>query len=126
MNTLRDAVARVLPEAIEMRRYLHTHPELSGQERATRDYICQKLGQWDIPFRLCTGNLGVVADIGQGSPCIAPRADMDALPIQEQTGLPFASENPGVMHACGHDVHTAVLLALGKLLKERESCLRGS
>ena len=109
MNSLREEVARVLPEAIEMRRWLHSHPELSGQEYHTRDYICEKLTEWAIPFRLCTKNTGVIADIGHGSPCVALRVDTDALPIEEQTGLEFASQNPGVMHACGHDVHTAVL-----------------
>ena len=114
--TLREEVARILPEAIEMRRYLHSHPELSGQEVATRAYICEKLQAWGISYTHCTGNLGVVADIGQGSPCVALRVDTDALPILEQTDLPFASQTPGVMHACGHDVHTAVLLAVAKLL----------
>ncbi|MBR2047662.1 MAG: amidohydrolase [Oscillospiraceae bacterium] len=124
--TLQEAVARVLPEAIEMRRYLHSHPELSGQEQETRDYICRKLTDWAIPHRLCTRNLGVIADIGRGSPCIALRVDTDALPITEQTGLDFASRIPGIMHACGHDVHTAVLLAAAKLLKARESELKGT
>lgn len=124
--TLREEVARVLPETIEMRRYLHSHPELSGQEVQTRDYICRKLADWSIPYRCCTRNLGVAADIGHGSPCIALRVDMDALPIEEQTGLPFASQVPGVMHACGHDVHTAVLLGVAKLLKAREKSLNGT
>ena len=126
MKVLREEVARILPEAIEIRRYLHSHPELSGEEYGTRDYICRKLADWNIPYRCCTRNLGVVADIGQGSPCIALRVDTDALPIAEQTGLPYASRNPGVMHACGHDVHTAVLLAVAKLLKNWEADLKGT
>ena len=126
MNSLREEVARVLPEAIGMRRYLHSHPELSGQEFQTRDYICRKLEDWGIPHRRCTKNLGVIADIGAGEPCVALRVDMDALPIDEQTSLSFASQVPGVMHACGHDVHTAVLLAAGKLLKAREQELKGT
>lgn len=126
MESLREAVARILPEAIEMRRYLHSHPELSGQEYNTRDYICKKLAGWEIPYRLCTKNLGVIADIGHGRPCIALRVDTDALPVEEQTGLEFASGNPGVMHACGHDVHTAVLLAAAKVLKAREDSLNGT
>ena len=124
--TLREEVARILPDAIEMRRYLHSHPELSEQEVSTRAYICEKLAAWSISYRHCTTNLGVVADIGRGDPCIALRVDTDALPIQEQTDLPFASQIPGVMHACGHDVHTAVLLAVAKLLKERETSLNGT
>ena len=126
MERLREEVARVLPEAIEMRRHLHSHPELSGQEFQTRDYICEKLTEWSIPYRLCTRNTGVIADIGQGMPCIALRVDTDALPIAEQTGLPFSSEVPGVMHACGHDVHTAVLLGAANVLKGREETLNGT
>lgn len=124
--TLCEEVALVLSDAIAMRRHLHSHPELSGQEANTQDYICQKLQDWGIPYRRCTGNLGVIADIGHGEPCIALRADIDALPIQEQTGLPYASQTPGVMHACGHDIHTATLLAAGKLLKAREASLQGT
>ena len=126
MTGLREAVKEILPEAIAMRRYLHNHPELSGQELQTRAYICRMLAQWEIPYTLCTRNLGVVADIGHGSPCVALRADMDALPVTEQTGLPYASETNGVMHACGHDVHVAALLAAGKILKEREQTLGGT
>ncbi len=126
MTSLHEAVQRVLPEAIAMRRHLHSHPELSGQEHQTRDYICAMLEQWGIPYTLCTTNLGVVADIGRGEPCVALRADMDALPIAEQTGLPYASEVPGVMHACGHDVHVAALLAAGKVLKQMEPELNGT
>jgi amidohydrolase len=126
MERLREEVARVLPEAIEMRRWLHSHPELSGEEFQTRNFICEKLKEWSIPYRLCTRNTGVIADIGQGSPCIALRVDTDALPITEQTDLPFSSEVPGVMHACGHDVHTAVLLAAAKVLKGREKTLNGT
>lgn len=124
--TLREEVARILPDAIAIRRYLHSHPELSGQEINTRAFICRKLDEWAIPYRCCTGNLGVIADIGRGEPCVALRADMDALPVQEQTGLPYASQIPGVMHACGHDVHTAAVLAVGKLLKAREASLNGT
>lgn len=126
MMTLREEVARVLPDAIAMRRYLHSHPELSGREVNTREYICRKLDEWAIPYRCCTGNLGVIADIGHGQPCVALRADLDALPVHEQTGLPYASQTPGVMHACGHDVHTATVLAVGKLLKAREASLNGT
>jgi len=118
VTDLREAVSRVLPDAVAMRRHLHSHPELSGRETATRDYICQHLDRWGIPYQLCTRNLGVIADVGCGEPCIALRADMDALPVTEATGLPYASRVPGVMHACGHDVHTAVLLAAGKLLRD--------
>ena len=109
-----------------MRRYLHSHPELSGCEENTRRYICEKLDEWGIHYTVCPKNKGIYADLGKGEPCIALRADIDALPIHEQTGLPYASKNPGVMHACGHDIHVAILLAVGKVLKGREKVLRGT
>lgn len=126
MRALRDEVKRILPEAIDMRRYLHSHPELSGCEENTRAFICEKLEEWGIHYTACPTNQGIYADLGRGEPCIALRADIDALPIHEQTGLPYASENPGVMHACGHDIHTAILLAVGKMLKGREQSLKGT
>ena len=126
MNALRDDVRAVLEEAIAMRRYLHRHPELSGMEENTRAYICSQLENWGIPYGICPTNGGIVADVGTGEPCVAIRADIDALPIEEKTGLPYASENPGVMHACGHDIHTAILLAVGKVLKSREDNLGGT
>ena len=107
-----------------MRRHLHANPELSGQEIQTRAYICEKLDGWSIPYRLCAKNLGVVADVGRGSPCLALRVDTDALPVQEQTDLDFASRNPGVMHACGHDVHTANLLAVTRKLNDMRDQIR--
>lgn len=126
MRALRDEVKRIMPEAVAMRRYFHSHPELSGSEENTRRYICEKLEEWGIRYTVCPTNQGIYADLGQGEPCIALRADIDALPIQEQTGLPYASENPGVMHACGHDIHMAVMLAVGKVLKSREQALKGT
>ncbi len=126
MKALRDEVKRILPEAIAMRRYLHSHPELSGCEENTRAYICEKLEEWGIHYTVCPTNQGIYADVGQGEPCVALRADIDALPITEQTNLPYASENHGVMHACGHDIHTAILLAVGKVLKAREQTLKGT
>ena len=123
---LRGEVRAMIDEAISMRRYLHRHPELSGAEENTRLYICERLSEWGISHRVCPTNGGIVADVGTGEPCIALRADIDALPIEEKTGLPYASENPGVMHACGHDIHTAILLAVGKLLKQREAQLTGT
>lgn len=123
---LRGEVRAVVDEAISMRRYLHRHPELSGAEENTRAYICERLKKWEIPYRICPTNKGIVADVGVGEPCIALRADIDALPIEEKTGLPYASEHPGVMHACGHDIHTAILLTVGKVLKNREDSLKGT
>ena len=89
MKTLRDEVARILPEAIEMRRYLHSHPELSGQEFQTRAYICQKLESWGIPYRCCEKNTGVIADIGRGSGSFRLPA-----PVRPQHGSGFQARDP--------------------------------
>lgn len=106
------------------RRYLHQHPELSFQENNTSRYIATILEQLGLEPRIVAGT-GVVACIGHGRRCVALRADIDALPISEQTGLPFASVNPGVMHACGHDCHTAMLLGAAALLHQHRQMLNG-
>ena len=107
---------------VEIRRDLHLHPELSWRERRTSQRICEFLHALDIPFRNGVAMTGVVADIPgtTDGPRVALRADMDALPIIEETGLPFQSEVPGVMHACGHDGHTAMLLGAAALLAENK------
>ncbi len=110
----------IAPQLIEIRRAIHRHPELGFEEYFTSRLVSQVLTAEGIRHRAGVGRTGVVADIGAGRPIIALRADMDALPINERTGLPFASEVPGVMHACGHDAHTAALLGAAKLLKEME------
>jgi hippurate hydrolase len=104
----------------EIRRQLHRHPELAFAEFATGRLIAEQLGNLGIQCREQVGRTGIVANLGHmepGTPCVALRADMDALPITEETGLPFASETPGVMHACGHDGHVAMLLGAAALLK---------
>nr|WP_259391406.1 amidohydrolase [Paenibacillus sp. 1011MAR3C5] len=123
------SAARFIQEQlIAIRRHLHSHPELSHEEVETTAYIRKQLQDAGIriaPFPLRTG---IVAEIGGGKegPLIAIRADIDALPIQEETGLPFASEVAGRMHACGHDFHTAAVLGTAFLLKEREETLAGT
>lgn len=110
-------------EMIALRRHLHAHPELSFEEFATSDLIAGKLLEWGYEVHRGLGGTGVVGRLRQGSSnkSIGLRADMDALPIVEQTGLPYASRNEGVMHACGHDGHTAILLAAAKhLAKSRK------
>ncbi len=112
----------------DIRRHLHRHPELAFAEFATARCIAGHLEKLGIPCREQVGRTGIVASIGSSAPdapCVALRADMDALPITEQTGLPFASETPGVMHACGHDGHVAMLLGAAALLKEKEAELPG-
>jgi hippurate hydrolase len=114
-----DLVDRqLLDRMILLRRDLHQHPDASGQETYTRSRICAALAKLGIPHRLVPGTEGVVADVPRPDtrPCVALRADMDALPIHEETGLPFASLRPGLMHACGHDGHTSMLLGAAELL----------
>jgi len=106
------------------RRHLHRFPELSFQEFETSRFIQQRLSELGIPFRV-VATTGVVAHLGRGERCVALRADIDALPITEETGLPYASEHPGVMHACGHDTHTTMLLAAAEILKTQEDDLGG-
>jgi hippurate hydrolase len=100
------------------RQHLHAHPELSLQEKATAAFVQDKLTELGIPFEADIGGHGIVATLTRGSAQgrVGLRADMDALPITEDTGLPYASKNPGVMHACGHDGHTASLLGAAALL----------
>ena len=116
-------------ELIEIRRYLHRHPELSTLEKETGRYIETKLSEWGIPNKGGYSETGVLAIIEGRNPqkrCIALRADMDALPIEEETGLTFASENKGVMHACGHDVHMACLLGAAKILQSLKDEFEGT
>ncbi len=108
------------------RRELHQNPEISGLEFQTTQKIRQWLSEADIAILPLALKTGVVAQIGQGDgPVCALRADIDALPIEEQSDRPFSSRNPGVMHACGHDIHTSVMLGAALLLKEREASLAG-
>jgi len=104
----------------DIRREIHQYPELSFEEKRTAGLICRKLDELDISCRKEVGGTGVVAYLNaqsQEKACIALRADMDALPIEEKTGLPFSSKIPGLMHACGHDGHVAMLLGAAALLK---------
>ena len=105
---------------IQLRRVLHEYPELSGQEANTAAVICKFLDGLAIKYRAHVAGHGVVAEVPgrAGVPCVVLRADTDALPIQEDTGLDFASVHDGVMHACGHDGHTTMLLGAAALLSE--------
>ncbi len=104
----------------DIRQTIHQNPELSFQESKTAAYICAKLSEIGVESRRIVAGTGVVADLGpsESSLSVGLRADMDALPIQEGTGLPFASINPGIMHACGHDGHVAMLLGAASLLQQ--------
>lgn len=127
MNIEQTFLARareIEQKIIQHRRTLHENPELSFEEYETSKYIRNALKELNIDFQVMA-DTGVVATVGKGSRCVALRADIDALPISEETGLPFASSKQHVMHACGHDAHTAMLLGAAQLLKENESTLNG-
>lgn len=106
-------------ECIAIRHHLHAHPELSYQEYQTSAFVQEKLQSWGIPFTTMaqTGVVGIIQGNNPESRTIALRADMDALPIQEQNEVPYKSVNAGVMHACGHDVHTTCLLGAARILQ---------
>ncbi|WP_322618038.1 M20 aminoacylase family protein [Pseudomonas sp. BIC9C] len=110
-------IAAIQDEMIAIRHSIHAHPELGFEEFATSERVAQCLTRWGFEVSTGVGKTGVVATLKNGEGrCIGLRADMDALPIQEATGLPYASRIDGVMHACGHDGHTAILLAAGQYL----------
>jgi hippurate hydrolase len=112
-------VAEIETEMIALRHELHAQPELGFAEHATSALVAAKLEAWGYQVTRGVGGTGVVGTIGRGlSFSLGLRADMDALPIRETTGLPYASRNDGVMHACGHDGHTAMLLAAARCLAE--------
>jgi amidohydrolase len=114
---LEERLQAVLPELIQLRRHFHRHPELSGHEQQTAALVAGELRRWGWEVREGVGRTGVVAELGPiGAPLVAVRTDMDALPIEERTGLDYASTRLGLMHACGHDLHTTVGLGVGCLL----------
>src|ERR1039457_7088261 len=113
------ALAPVLPRVVELRHGFHANPELSYKEHKTAGKIREELDRLEIPFTagIAAADTATIALVGDpAKPCIALRADIDALPIQEESGLPYASTHPGQMHACGHDGHTAILLGTAALL----------
>ena len=119
-QTIQNLTNEIFPEMLEIRQHMHQHPELSFQEDETAAYICSLLEQENIAFRKGIAGTGIVAVIngtGKGR-IIALRADMDALPILEENTTPYRSLNDGVMHACGHDVHTACLIGAARILDQ--------
>ena len=115
-----NRIADFAPEMTEWRQDLHRHPELGFEERRTSDFVAARLAEWGIEVHRGIGGTGVVGVLraGSGNRAIGLRADMDALPIEEATDLPFRSTVPGRMHACGHDGHTAMLLGAARYLAE--------
>lgn len=118
-------VDAVLPEVIEIRRHLHRHPELSGEEKQTAHFVAGKCAQWDIPVRSGIGGHGLLARVSgaHANTWVALRADMDALPIHDAKSCAYASGTDGVAHACGHDAHTAMLLGAMMVLRQLQDKL---
>ncbi len=105
-------------QIVGWRRDIHMHPELGFQEQRTARLVADTLAEFGIEAQTGVGKTGVVGYLGEGRPVIGIRADMDALPIDEENDVPYRSQTPGVMHACGHDAHTAILLGVAKMLSE--------
>lgn len=119
-DKIRKLASTYAPEFIEIRHHLHAHPELSYEEYETSRFVQKKLGEWGIPFQIMatTGVIGLIKGKNPEKRVIALRADMDALPIREANDVPYKSVNNGIMHACGHDVHTTCLLGAARILNE--------
>jgi amidohydrolase len=125
---IKSLAKELLPEIISIRRHLHANPELSFEETETAKYICSILQRENIEFKSGIAGTGIVATIKGNNPesrTIALRADMDALPIKEENKKDYCSMNNGVMHACGHDVHTASLLGVAMILNRCRSEING-
>ena len=138
-SKIQSLAKQYLPETIAIRRHLHANPELSFEEYNTSNYIASKLTEYGIPFKQGIVKTGIVALIEgtkfapsrsskerAGVRCIALRGDMDALPILEKNTCEYKSKNEGVMHACGHDVHSASLLGVAKILNELKNEFEGT
>ncbi|MCU0385095.1 MAG: M20/M25/M40 family metallo-hydrolase, partial [Flavihumibacter sp.] len=117
---IRKKAATYAAEYIAIRQYLHANPELSYQEFETSQFVQEHLRKLGIPFTVMatTGVVGIIKGRNPESRCIALRADMDALPIREENEISYKSTRPGIMHACGHDVHTSCLLGAARILQE--------
>lgn len=128
MEELQASYRQIEPDIIQLRRTLHQHPELEFDLFHTADSVCALLDKYEIPYDYGIAKTGIVAHISGARPgkTLLIRADMDALPIAEQTGLPYASQIDGCMHACGHDIHTAAALAAAILLHQQRTELAGT
>jgi amidohydrolase len=127
-NRIKELAKKYAPEYIAIRHHLHAHPELSYKEFETSGYVQEKLTALGIPITIMatTGVVGLIKGKNPGKKTIALRADMDALPIKEENNVDYKSQNEGVMHACGHDVHTAILLGAAKILHELKDNWEGT
>ncbi|PAX58380.1 M20 family metallopeptidase [Brunnivagina elsteri] len=128
LTHIKDLAAKLAPRLIEIRRHLHSHPELSGQEYQTAAFVAGVLSSNGLHVEEGVGKTGVIGELhgsGNDDRILAIRADMDALPIEERTGLDFTSKTKGIMHACGHDIHTTVGLGTAMILAELKDELPG-
>lgn len=128
-DRIKALASEYAPDLIACRRHLHSHPELSFQEYETSKFIQQQLDAWGVPYRANVAGTGVVALIEGKNPekkVIALRGDIDALPIEEANDVPYKSQNAGIMHACGHDVHTTVALGAARILQQLRNEFEGT
>ncbi|WP_297070550.1 M20 family metallopeptidase, partial [Thermococcus sp.] len=121
-NPLREA-EKIKMQIIDWRRDFHMHPELKYEEERTSRIVEEHLREWGYSIKRV--GTGIIGDIGSGGKVVALRADMDALPVQEENDVPYKSKIPGKMHACGHDAHTAMLLGAGKIIAAHKDELNG-
>ncbi|MFC0772321.1 M20 metallopeptidase family protein [Terrimonas alba] len=128
IEKIKSLAKQYAPEFIEVRHHLHAHPELSYQEFETSKFVQKKLDELGIPFEIkaTTGVVGLIKGQNSEKRITALRADMDALPIKEENNISYKSKNEGVMHACGHDVHTTCLLGAAKILNETKDKWEGT
>lgn len=128
LDRIKELATALTPRLIEIRRHIHAHPELSGQEHQTAVYVAGVLSSCGLHVQECVGKTGVVGELKGSNPeasWLAIRTDMDALPILEATGAEYASRQSGIMHACGHDLHTTVGLGTAMILSQLGEVLPG-
>ncbi len=125
---IKKLAKKYAPEFIDVRHHLHAHPELSYEEYETSAFIQQQLKKIGVPFEVkaVTGVVGIIKGNDPGKRTIALRADMDALPITEENNVAYKSKKQGIMHACGHDVHTSCLLGASRILNELKGNWEGT
>src|SRR5258708_5889526 len=128
LEKIKELAKKYSEEYIEVRHHLHANPELSYQEFETSAFVQRKLAELGIPFEIKakTGVIGLIEAKNPSKRVVALRADMDALPIQEENEVSYKSKRAGVMHACGHDVHTTILLGAAKILNELKEDWEGT
>ena len=125
---IRPEVTAIADDVIAIRRDIHKYPELGFDEHRTSSLVAEHLKNLEFDVSTGIGKTGVIGDLkgNKGGPTIGLRADMDALPIQETGDIPYRSVNDGIMHACGHDGHTAMLLGAATVLKQFQEYLKGN